>query len=214
MRVRELGTAGAAYLAASAANVVLGLVAADLWEQWGGQVDRRMLIEVSWGVTVGVPSLFAARDLTLKALGRKETPPWAKASFLPVWGGAAGVRVTLTRAVKSIFKQSSNEFDLPMTYIFHSVDSNGKRHTLTDEEVRGALRSAWSHRRKYPWSRRRIMVGVGMRREEYDALMNLLMSVPGIVYDRDGDNRSGKIKLPPLLAAELVQEMRGQLLMG
>jgi hypothetical protein len=60
-----------AYIAASGASVTTATVAGLLWRHWGGDVDLGTWIGVSWTGIVGVPSLLAASDFLLVALGKK-----------------------------------------------------------------------------------------------------------------------------------------------
>ncbi|MFQ5434273.1 MAG: hypothetical protein ACE5FD_05300 [Anaerolineae bacterium] len=199
------------YTAATMANAVAGLVAADWLRHWGYDVDSKTLVETTWLASVGIPSLWVAGEETLRALGKRPRPPWAQrpARQVPVYT-RRGESSILLQAVKSVLGRDDNSPDaeIVLSYVYPSVDNRGYAQTFVEDEISRALRLAWRRRHRQPWSRSVFLAQLEMKREEYDALMNLLRSVPGIVVDRRA-RRSGKIKLPPARALDLLRRRRG-----
>jgi len=190
------------YGLASGLSVIASLVGADFLERWTGEaVNRALLVEGVWLVSVGAPSLWVAGEQTLRALGRKPVQPWRQ------WGGRSVAVNVMESATRLVLK--SDERRVLVTYMYHALDNNGLSHQFVDDDLSRALRLAWHRRHRNPWSRNAMMDSVLLSRDEYDAMMNLLQSVPGVVLDR-GERRSGRIRLPPMTALEMVRGARGE----
>ncbi len=200
LSIKQIATG---YAAASVSAAATGLVGGYLWEHLGGNTDYALSIGVTWFVAVGLPSIAVSAASLRRALGERQqtaiTASPARAIPFTSNGRSGYVFNYATSAFDWMTKTTPDMTDTMLPEDF-TISVDGVAHTITEPEIVFFLRRAWSRQRAGQGGLSRLYWTKTMRpalsRQEYEARMTLLLSVPRLVINR-GERRSGKLSVPP-----------------
>lgn len=199
-----------AYTGATVATAAAGAVGGYLWQHYGGQTDYVAAVGIPWLVVVGGPSMFVARDRLMVALGQRQpTTVTATAAAGPgrrIPFTAAGGTKQVLMSVLPFSQPDPDPIELPEQF---AVSIAGTAHTIMLPQIQDFLYASWKRQRrglsafsrKYWLAERRPD---RLKRQTYDAVMTLLLSVDGLIVDRD-QRRSGRLAVPPQLSIKAIQ---------
>lgn len=193
------------YAAATVSAATTGLVGGYLWQHFGGEPDYVVAIGATWFVTVGLPSIAISASSLRRVLGEKQqtavtaTPSRA----IPYTAnGKSGYVFNYATSAFDWMTKARQDDDVMLPEDF-TISVDGATHTITEPEIDFFIRRAWSKQRagraglsRAYWTK---TLRPALSRQEYEARMTLLLSVPRLVINRS-ERRSGKLSVPPQTA--------------
>jgi len=194
-----------AYGAGTVASITTGFVTGWLWEHWGGHTDYTTTIGLTWLAVVGIPSCLVAADTIKEKLGQRPgnyvASSRALSRVIPVNHAQGSTNVFMSL----IGWSDDQKRDMADSY---TVSIAGSAFTLTEVEIEDFLAGAWRRQRAgHPGLSRQYWTSQHrprLRRLEYQARLELISSVQGLVLDRE-ERRSGRLALPPKLALQAIK---------
>lgn len=203
-----------AYAGATVASVSTSLVGSFIWQRLGGvEVDTALIVSSAWFLTVGIPSVIVSAESLRHTLGEKSPNTVTaigggrhrRAIPFSINGRQSHVFLSAIPWLKSQEDTTQPQIELPTIFTAIVDDTS---HSVTVDELEHFLRGAWRRQRlgEAPFSRPfwTRQSRPRLKPLEYYARLNVLLSVEGLILDRQ-KRRSGKLSVPPMMAIKALQ---------